>query len=86
MTAGGLEPALIRLAFLKLTAARAEPLEAVEHHTSSSTGGEKTTAKSAHIQTAPSPRVLQHEDLSPRSWILPHSHVISTASSAMKRP
>lgn len=45
MTAGGLKPALMRLAVSKLTAARAEPLEAVEHHTSSSTGGEEDNSK-----------------------------------------
>lgn len=45
MTAGGLKPALMRLAFSKFTAARAEPLEAVEHHTSSSTGGEEDNSK-----------------------------------------
>lgn len=74
MTAGGLKPALMRLAFYKFTAARAEPLEAVEHHTSSSTGGEEDNSKVC-THTDPSPRLLQHKDLSQRSWILPPSHV-----------
>jgi len=45
MKAVGLKPALMRLAVSKWTAVRADPLEAVEYHTSNSTGGEEGNSK-----------------------------------------